>query len=515
MQTFSVIQNKYGGFIDICEYNGFLYAIQNSGQFLSGRLCVFDEKLNLISFCENIGDARQIKISNGIAVISARINGLWIFDVNNIQPIKLAHYQTIEFATGITIYSNIVFVSCRQYGVEIVDISDPKRPTYKGVLSMGEVQSTFVYNNVLYGGLWGDMKVIAFDIKDINKPQKIFDIELHGRGDGVVVRDNFLYAVSGQHGKGIKNFSDESDPQFGNGNGVSVFDLSQNCKEVFYDNFGKGYFIHIDTWKPVLCGDILICCDSAMGVHIYNASSFEKICEIKISEFNNKIDAVTSAISLKNKLYITTAYGGIYQYSDLCFDETYNPECNEFIFAEKQRFSFTCNKKISLKQLYSGDFSVLKICKIRGHYALACGGDGLHIVDEKFNLICKVMQEGFCCDVKVSDDFVVGAFSENGVCIYKLEKDLLKLISSYKLKSAVQQISISDSGNYIACCAGSAEVIMLDISDKFNIKEIFSRKAKQGPLYGENFVSKNLSDGTMLMFWHRDGVIYSNPDNGG
>jgi hypothetical protein len=33
-------------------------------------------------------------------------------------------------------------------------------------------------------------------------------------------------------------------------------------------------------------------------------------------------------------------------------------------------------------------------------------------------------------------------------------------------------------------------------------------------LYGDNFLSTLKNDGTMLMFWHRDGLVYSNPEEG-
>lgn len=506
---FSKVEKNYGGFMDIAEYNGYLYAIQNSGQYNGGRLCVLDNNLKILGVYEGIGDARQIKIANGIAVISARANGIVIFDVKTTQPKKLSQYQTIELATGITIYSNLVFVSCRQYGVEIVDINEPQKPTYKGIIRVGEVQATCVHENVLYCGLWGDMKVAAVNIKDIKHPEIIYEYELNGRGDGVVVHDNFLYAVSGQHGKNIKNYQDENDPEFGNGNGISIFDITKN-KEVFFDNFGKGYFIHIDTWKPILCGDLLVCCDSILGVHIYNAKNFKKIAEI--NEFDG--DAVTSVVSSDNSLYIATAYGGIYKYDKLYFDKTYSYTFDKKIISEKNKFEMAEDNKLKLSQRYSGDFSVVSACVCGEYYILACGQDGIHVVDKDFNLITKVKRESFCCDVKTAENYIVGAFSEEGICVYELRENLLVYISKYKDTKSIQQLMLSESKKYLACCLGSTDVIMLDISDKFNLKKIFSRKAQKGPLYGENFASKNLNDGTMLMFWHRDGLVFSNPDKG-
>ena len=33
--------NEFGGFMDIAEFNGRLYAIQNSMQYNGGRICAF------------------------------------------------------------------------------------------------------------------------------------------------------------------------------------------------------------------------------------------------------------------------------------------------------------------------------------------------------------------------------------------------------------------------------------------------------------------------------------------
>lgn len=498
------------GYMDIEEYNGYLYAIQNSSQYIGGRLCVLDKNLNLVSSFENIGNCRQIKIYDGIAAISARSNGLWIFDVTKEQPILLSHYQTIELATGITMCKDYVFVSCRQYGVEIVDIKNPEKPIHKGIIRLGEVQSSWIDGDRLYCGLWGEMKVVCYNLM---KESVEFEFNLHGRGDGVLVKDGLLYAVSGQHGRNIKNLSDQNDPEYGNGNGISIFDLSEN-KEIFYDSFGKGYSISYDMWKPILCGDKLVCCDSIMGVHVYDSKTFKKLLSYKMPEINEKTDAVTGAVSLNGALYISCAMGGIYKIDSLFFDLTFkNSHSNKINFNKKQ-IEYVARGTGDIKMLYNGDFPVLNIADHRKYFILACGIDGIHVIDKtNFKCAYKVKTNGFCCDVKVFDDNVYAACSGDGVCAYKINDSGLSFKFSFRKNKDIQQLKLSKNGKYLACCLESTEVIMLEIlSDGF--VELYSRVAKQGPLYGENFTSSYLEDGTMLMFWHRDGLIYSNPESG-
>ncbi len=498
------------GFMDIEEYNGYLYAIQNPSQYNGGRLCVFDKNLNLVSSFENIGNARQIKILDGIAAISARSNGLWIFDVTKIQPILFSHYQTIELATGITMCKNYVFVSCRQYGVEIIDITNPQNPIHKGLIRLGEVQSSWVDGDRLYCGLWGEMKVVCYNLI---KESIEFEFDLHGRGDGVLVKDKFLYAVSGQHGRNIKNLADKTDPEYGNGNGISVFDLSNN-KEIFFDSFGKGYSISYDMWKPVLCGDKLVCCDSIMGVHVYDAKTFKKLFTYEMPEINDKKDAVTGAVSLNGALYISSAFGGIKKIDSFDFRESYKNKASENLVFLKKELQYSAELGAKIKKLYSGDFPVLSVADQGKYLILACGIDGIHILDkETYKCLYKIKTDGFCCDIKVFDNFIYGACSQMGVCAYELTDSGLRLAYSFKKNKDIQQLQISKNGKYLACCLESTEVIMLEILQN-GFCEIYNRVAKYGPLYGENFASGYLDDGTMIMFWHRDGLVYSNPESG-
>lgn len=509
--------NVHGGFMDVEEYNGHIYAIQRSSQYIGGRLCVFDKELNLISSYEGIGNARQVKINNGIAVISARSNGIWILDVKGNMPKLLSHYQTIELATGVTLYSNLAFISCRQYGVEIVDLKDPEKPVHKGIIRVGEVQSACVYKNVLYCGLWGDMKVKAVDIRDISDPSVIGEFDLDGRGDGVVVKDDMLYAVCGQHARGIKNYSDINDSCYGHGNGIHVFDISDinTPKNVFSDKLGYGYSVQFDMWKPILCGDMLVCADSILGVHIYNAKSFEKIAVVSLPNISGKDDAVTGIVSMHGKLYISGAFGGLYCFDGLKFDLTYKFNIEKSIEALKGELKYdTTNDLVQVKVLYQGDFPVLAIEPYKEkYYVLACGDEGMHILDKNtFKCLYTVKANGFCCDVKTNGEYIYAAFSEDGINVYRIIDNNVVCLGGYKEDKAIQQMCLSKNGRYLACCLESTEVIMLDVSDKANIVKIFARKAKYGPLYGENFTSNPLKDGTMLMFWHRDGIIYSNPE---
>lgn len=57
--------------------------------------------------------------------------------------------------------------------------------------------------------------------------------------------------LPGQHGRGIKNVSDENDPQYGMGNGLEVFDVSDPAHPIslYSQFFGQGIL------SPTTCGN--------------------------------------------------------------------------------------------------------------------------------------------------------------------------------------------------------------------------------------------------------------------
>ena len=99
---------------------------------------------------------RQMALSGNTLYITARENGLWILDISKPErPQVLTRFDTVEMATGIAVSGNIVFITERIYGVEILDCSNPGKPRHIGFARGGEVQSATIHNNILFGGSWG------------------------------------------------------------------------------------------------------------------------------------------------------------------------------------------------------------------------------------------------------------------------------------------------------------------------------------------------------------------------
>ena len=117
-------------------------------------------------------------------------------------------------------------------------------------------------------------------------------------------------------------------------------------------------------------------------------------------------------------------------------------------------------------------------------------------------------------DVKVCGKKLYVAEGTEGVEIFSLNGANATKIGQFIADRSIYQLQISESGHYLSCCCSDNQLRMFDVSDHANFKELYSRKEHIGCLYGNNFATNKLKDGTMLMFWHRDGLFYTNPDKG-
>lgn len=509
MTEFTLSRKIFGACMDIKTDGTRLFAIQRNDQYPGGRLCVLNKDGGLLGEYLGLGTARQIEIKNHIAVVSARSNNLFIFDITSNTPKLLSHFKTIEYAVGVALYGNLAFISCRQYGIEVIDIHDPSHPRHITTIPTGEVQSACVCNGILYGGIWGAMKVLVIDIRDLNNPRRLSEISLHGRGDGVIVKDNLLYAVTGQHKRGIQNDQNHDDPLFGQGNGVEIFDISDpaNPKFLIRHEFCYGYHMGMDMWDANIAGHLLLCNDSVCGVYAYHATTFNPAFHLTFEDNNT---AATGLTTFQSNLYVCTN-NGLYLFDQYIFDDLYHDDTDQYLTGTVE--TFVCDSD-RLVQRFSGSFPVLSVCETADGYALACGNDGIRLLDKDFHEIHHQEIRGMCCEVRAKDKYIYAAMAEDGLQIYEREDGLLRPIAQHRFEEPLLQIDLSVSGKYLNCFCGELFIALLDISDLNHIRQLARRDREIGNIYGSNSLSGRLNNGSMCMFWHHDGLFLTNPEQG-
>ncbi len=504
-----------GPCIDVKEYAGRLFVIQNSTGHSGGRLCVLRSDFSKIATFEGIGNARQIEIVNGIAFITARENGLFIFDISKEAPQLLCNYKTVEFATGVALYGNLAFISCRVYGVEILDVSNPRVPQQISIVRTGEVQSVTVKDGILYCGCWGDMTVSVVDIRDPQNPKILSEIPLQGRGDGVFVKDNVLYAATGGCAKGY-NPSDESTHNlFDCGNGLECFDVSdpKNVKRINGVFFEKGVHHSVDYWEASFYGERLLVNNSVVGVYGLDPKNLEqKFRVLPPKDSSGKNVPITGITVLRKDIFIATLED-LFAVREMEVGEQEPNDQSFKIITQPRQFAFS-GQGADLKVVYKDQFPVLGLARMDGKILLACCEGGVQVLDEDTLTPCSVITTSSpALEVKTHGNKIYVAEGLGGLSIYQIDGNKIKKLGGFKTDS-VYQMALSKSGKYLMSARDGETLKMYDVENPQAVRELYVCLPKIGLLYGNNFASNCMDDGTMLAFWHARGMIYSNPDKG-
>ncbi len=228
-----------------------------------------------------IRSGRQVEVSQGIAAVTTRADGVFFCDVRDAARMSvLSQYDTVELATGVCLSGCLCCITCRHYGVEIVDISDPAHPVHLSSVLAGEAQSVMVDGTTMYVGAWMEREIRIFDIADPAAPRPLSRCELDGFGDGLWVRDGLCYAATGHHAGRLNNrrkfvnydFVTEEMLRegYGGGHGLEIFDVSDPAHPVLLSRiktpplFMSGY----DLWDVTVSGAYAYLADTFNGVFI-------------------------------------------------------------------------------------------------------------------------------------------------------------------------------------------------------------------------------------------------------
>lgn len=261
-----------GGCVDVTREGDYLYVLQGR----SLRILALDNPAapRLVGTLPDLGNLRQIAVRGPVAFITAREDGLFVVDVSDpTLPRLVAHYDTVEFATGIDVRDGFAFIACRWFGVEIVDVSEPAQPRHVASLRVGEAQSCEVADGFLYAGAWEERRVAICDVRNPASPRQVTTVRLGGRGDGVCVRDGILYAATGHHQPGSALRLD--DPRYGTGNGMDIFDVSDPAHPRHLSRIQldwRFYYGWPDTWRVKLAYPYAYLCHTYNGVFVFDVS---------------------------------------------------------------------------------------------------------------------------------------------------------------------------------------------------------------------------------------------------
>ena len=236
---------------------------------------------------------RQIAVRNGFAFVVARDSGLWIIDATNpAAPRIRSRFDTTDFATGVDVAGNVVFVGERNFGVEFVDVSDPDHPEHIISRKTPESQSVRYAGGRVYSGDWQASQVTVFDAADMKDVRQVAVADLWGFGDGVCVKGNRLYVSTGHHSvhrdpatlpykgleaKKVSHLQDLPREAAGCGHGLDIFDISDPAAgpvRIGRADFPPFYESSKDMWtvRVSSASDIVFCADTFNGLFAVDCS---------------------------------------------------------------------------------------------------------------------------------------------------------------------------------------------------------------------------------------------------
>lgn len=463
----------------------------------------------LLGTLRGLGTPRQIAVQNQIAYITSRQHGLYLVDIGNpMQPKLLSHYDTIDMATGIDIAGGLAAVACRNHGVELLDIRDPAKIRHLATVRAGEAQSAIIRGNYLYTGAWHNRQVVITDITDPRQPVIIGRADLDGYGDGLDVRDNFLYAATGHH---------SAQNGHGQGHGMEIYDLTdlRHPKRTGIVKFPPFYSLNFDMWSVKTDGKYAFVNDSHNGLFVVDVSNKQapQIVAKHTFGFNpdKKENNPIAGLAVGNQvLYCAGIWTGLHLIEATGFARPISPQPSPPVTIPDTAPAVALPDGFKAAAF---DGPATAVATDGKTVWLGLGPSGIAVlqIDQAGNWrqTDRYPTQGFVADLKIRGDLIISAEDRAGVRFWRIGPDgELKHLSTYlPKKQIVRQIGVYSEFPYALLQEGSSTLVILDVRNPEQPLEIF-RQDNRGFNYGHQFPNALIDGRYAGIFWHTSGVFW-------
>jgi len=502
-----------------CAVDGnYLYSI-GDGKLRISRL---DDPARpaLVSTLTELGNTRQIDVAKGIAYITSREDGLFLVDVSDpLKPAILCQYDTIELATGIAVAGNLAYIACRSIGVELVDVADPRKPRHLSSVRTGEAQSLAVRDGVLYVGVWGSRELVVCDVGDPWSPRVLSKTPLDGFGDGVDVRGKYCFVATGHHARSLRKH-DASDPGFGAGHGLECYDVSDPAKPVLVSRvkLPRLYSLGNDMWDVQVSGPYAFVGDTYNGVFAVEVSDpsrmrFAGHRQLDWVAARKQFGFVGGFAIGKGCLYVAGGSTDLHVIAAAGMAVPQNRETGRApaIPPEPDSPDARFHRYAAGGQVYA--------VAISGSTAFAAAGAaGLHVLDLGGGGLARravVETGGFALDVKIRGDLILTAEGKGGLVISRWQDDRMEFLGRYRDGNLpVKQVVPVPNSPYVLLQVGGSQMQVVDLSDPKRPNFVY-RDKRTGLLYGYQISEGALEDRWGLCFWHVSGFHWYDLKTGG
>ncbi len=510
---------------DLVKSGNFVYSIG------SGNFTVTDvSNPNAPKVCGSIsglGNTRQIALleSGTDVMVTARGYGAYIIDASDpAVPRIRCTYDTVEMGTGICISGHYAYISNRQYGVEVVDLSDPDAPRYVRTIPTGEVQSSQVYEGRLYCGLYGEHRVDIYDLTS-PEPVKLGEVPLSGRGDGMDIAAFegriLLYAATGHHSvKKLAAKTPVTDPRFGQGNGLDIVDVTDPKAPVWLSTVrvdGRFYHSMYDYWETSLSEQdghrYAQLVSTYNGVYVYNVDDPAqpvRVARIKVpiplksqnySLYKSSIRTITFPFDkysgIQSPIGAVVCDEGVLYMAGVLTDLhiLQMQELGSSLKAAATVTQITDQPMDNSYPRFDPKGQVHAVISDGKQLYVACGTDGIALLDRNMKLKAMYPTRGTCYDVVLREGVVYAAEGRAGLAGYDAAtmEELWRYAPEGK---TIKQVRLSPKGRFAVLHSGDTEASVVRLED---MMEVYSRRTNS-QMYHHN-ISSTLIDGRYLCFW--------------
>ncbi len=235
----------------------------------------------------------DVAVVGNFAYVAAGSAGLRVLDISNryADPVERAGLEVFQFATAVSVKGSYAYLTDRETGVWIIDVSRPENPQPIGHYDTAGAPSDLALANNLVLVADGAKGLRIINVDNYSAPRETAFIETDGFSRGVDVNENFVCLVKQQAGLRIIDLADHANP-----NKIGSLDLPGQAEDVLLTgilalltNYDKGLGIisiadpyhpkeigfadeNIYSKRVAVSGDLAYVSDPNFGLHIVNIS---------------------------------------------------------------------------------------------------------------------------------------------------------------------------------------------------------------------------------------------------
>lgn len=209
----------------------------------------------------NLGGSRRGAFGQGsredILYVADWFSGLHLYDISNPRQLRhLSNYHTPGSSKGVTLFGNYALVGDDDQGLQIIDIEDPRRPSWtaeltpKAMADLGLAYTMKLVGKILYlADHRGGFHII--DLSDIYHPRRLGGYDTPGKAWDIDVEGDVAFVADDRGGLLMFDVSDPTKPEpFAQFNpGGQAEDVALQDGRAYVAFFDKGLYT-LDVSNP-------------------------------------------------------------------------------------------------------------------------------------------------------------------------------------------------------------------------------------------------------------------------